>query len=131
MNSYLCLKACNFAGAQYLPGDLIPQAKILPERIRTMINQGYVAQTNEPAQMPEFVLLSIPGDGGEVEIGATRKGIVTAFKILTADSAAAKGIVSGETSAQTLELAAAFEERSSVKTVILEKAAAIRASEAQ
>jgi hypothetical protein len=129
MNNYLCLKACEFAGTRYVPGDIVPQADVLPGRVRTLINQGYIAQTSEPDPLPGLILLTVPSGDDAVEIGTNQAGIVSTLKILSVNSETAQSIIRDEASASPLELAALFEQRTAVKTAALTKAAAIRAGE--
>jgi hypothetical protein len=130
MNSYLCLKPCEFAGTRYVPGDIVPQANVLPGRVRTLINQGYIAQTNGPAPIPGLIFLTVPSGDDTVEIGTTPDGVVAALKILSVNSETAQSIIRDETAASPLELAALFEQRTAVKTAALNKAGDIRAGEA-
>lgn len=48
MSTYICLKSVTLCGIRYNAGDIIPADAVLPSRIRTLINQGFIMKNALP-----------------------------------------------------------------------------------
>lgn len=52
MSTYICLKSVTLCGVRYNAGDMIPADAVLPSRIRTLINQGFIMKNAMPESSP-------------------------------------------------------------------------------
>ena len=53
--AYIALKPCRMAGDDYIAGDVIPDAAVVPEREDALVRMGLIAKTPvpEPHKEPE------------------------------------------------------------------------------
>ena len=89
MSGYICIKGLTLSGAQYEPGDPIPAEAVLPNRVRALVSQKYIAVQSETAVAgpeapqerptePALIVIPLTRDGAVCEVEAAPVSIVAA-----------------------------------------------------
>lgn len=137
MNGYICIKSLTLGGIAYNAGEAIPAEAVLPNRVRALAKQGYIAPQNETTTAPQEppqsepptpapIVLPITKDGGVLELVAAPSDIIQVVSILQLKvEEAAKAVVDVE-SEEALILIDALETRKTVRTAIQAKAEAMQ-----
>lgn len=86
MNSYVCKKPITLFGRPFSYGEIIPSEYIIPERVQTLIRNGYITQINEEftednIQKQEMKIPIIAGEETS-EINIHSDEVVKALKIV-------------------------------------------------
>lgn len=86
MNSYVCKKPITLSGRLFSCGEIIPSEYIIPERVQTLIRNGYITQINEEftednIQKQEMKIPIIAGEETS-EINIHSDEVVKALKIV-------------------------------------------------
>lgn len=93
--SYLCRKGLTISGVEYLPGDIIPDGVILPNRVRTLTAVGMISEVGEndgtpvvnkqpDVPVPGLSTIKVPvkGDNGDITLEVTPEEIQEVFSLL-------------------------------------------------
>lgn len=57
--SFVCVKPVNLSGNRYLPGEIIEEGHVLPNRVRALIRTGCIAKVTEAEQIPTAELVQV------------------------------------------------------------------------
>lgn len=134
---YICTKAINLGGTEYVPGDVIPAEAVLPSRVRALTNQKYIAPTGgyapetahqERQEQQGPVTIPIPiGSGDDSSVlevdGAT---VAQAAIILQLTAEGAVEAIAGVANEDALLLVHAMDSRKTVKAAAEKQAVALK-----
>lgn len=133
MNGYICTKTISLGGTTYQKGEPIPGEAVLPNRVRALTREGYIAEHNEaPAVTPETpqnepeapasIVLPITKNGGVMELVAATDDIIQAVSILQLNAEEAAKAVAEVNSEEALILIDALDTRKTVRTATAARA---------
>lgn len=57
--SFVCVKPVNLSGNRYLPGEIIEEGHVLPNRVRALLRTGCIAKVTEAEQIPTAELAQV------------------------------------------------------------------------
>lgn len=134
---YICTKAINLGGTEYVPGDVIPAEAILPSRVRALTNQKYIApaggyipeaahQEQQEQQSPVTIPIPI-GNGDDsfvLEVDGATVAQAAIILQLTAENAVEA--IAGVANEDALLLVHAMDSRKTVKAAAEKQAAALK-----
>lgn len=133
MDGYICTKTIDLGGTTYQVGETIPGEVVLPNRIRALTRQGYIATINDADNMtpmapqeepapPAPIILPITKDGGVMELLAAPGDIIQAVSILQLNAEEAAKAVAEVESEVALIIIDALDVRKTVKTATAARA---------
>lgn len=137
MNGFICTKALTLGGVGYEVGQEIPPEAVLPNRVRALKHQGYIAHkvetaaaaAEEPQEEPKAptpVVIPITKDGKVLELCVAPADIVMAVSAMQHNAEDAAKVVSGIESEEALILIDALDTRKTVKAAILSRVEAMK-----
>lgn len=140
MNGYICTKNINLGGTAYQKGETIPGEAVLPNRVRALTREGYIAAQNDAAAVPPEtpqnepiapapIVLPITKNGGVMELVAAPGDIIQAVSILQLNAEEAAKAVAEVESEEALILIDALDTRKTVRTATAARAEELNKSD--
>lgn len=140
MNGYICTKTVTLGGTTYQKGEAIPAEAVLPNRVRALIREGYIApqsstsaeaenQPQETQNEPAPIVIPIIKDGGTIELLTAPDDIVIAASILQLNAEEAIKAIEDVSNEEALILIDALESRKTVKAATAARAEALQEPE--
>lgn len=133
MNGYICTKTISLGGTTYQKGETIPGEAVLPNRVRALTREGYIAAQNDAAAVPPEtpqnepiapapIVLPITKNGSVMELVAAPGDIIQAVSILQLNAEEAAKAVAEVESEEALILIDALDTRKTVRTATAARA---------